>query len=111
MSTTQSHLDKNEVSRVFIKQAQDLLLHDYLPKIESCLRLLTDEQTWWRPNAESNSIGNLLLHLAGNVRQWIVSGLGGQPDERVRQTEFDEQGTIPKDDLLSRLRAAIVDAD
>ena len=56
---------------------------------------------------ESNSIGNLLLHLSGNARQWIVCGLGGEADARVRQAEFDERTTIPRDELLSRLRTTV----
>ena len=67
----------NEVGQAFISEARSLLLADYLPKIEQCAALLSDEQIWWRANPESNSIGNLLLHLSGNVRQWIVVGLGG----------------------------------
>src|SRR5688572_32918446 len=65
----------NEVGPAFISEARSLLLTDYLPKIEQCAALLSDEQIWWRANPESNSIGNLLLHLSGNVRQWIVVGL------------------------------------
>jgi uncharacterized damage-inducible protein DinB len=60
------------------------LLEQYLPKIERCLERLTDEQIWWRANDESNSIGNLVLHLCGNARQWIVSGVGGEADARER---------------------------
>lgn len=84
---------------------------DYLPKIERCLEELSDEDVWWRANPESNSIGNLLLHLAGNVRQWIVSGVGGAPDERVRQQEFDARSGITRAELLARLRQVLRDAD
>ena len=49
----------------------------YLPRIVDCLQLLSEEEIWWRPNEASNSAGNLVLHLCGNVRQWIISGLGG----------------------------------
>jgi uncharacterized damage-inducible protein DinB len=66
---------------------------------------------WWRANPESNSIGNLLLHLAGNVRQWIISGVGGATDERRRQQEFDEQGPMPSVEVLSRLRMTVEEAD
>ena len=84
---------------------------DYLPKIERCLEELSDEDVWWRANPESNSIGNLLLHLAGNVRQWIVSGVGGAPDERVRQQEFDERSGITRAELLTRLKQTLGEAD
>src|SRR6266704_2438355 len=65
------------VSAALIEQARELLSSEYLPKIERCLEGLSDNDVWWRANDESNSIGNLLLHLSGNARQWIASGLGG----------------------------------
>ena len=101
MTRPDSHA--SEVSQAFIEEARRLLTGEYLPKIERCLEKLGDEQIWWRPNAESNSIGNLLLHLAGNARQWIVSGLGGESDNRVRQSEFDERSLIPRAELLLRV--------
>jgi uncharacterized damage-inducible protein DinB len=93
-----------EVSSTFIQLAREFLREEYLPKIERCLEKLTDEQIWWRSNSQSNSIGNLLLHLSGNARQWIVCGLGGEADARLRQAEFDERRSIPRDELLERLR-------
>jgi uncharacterized damage-inducible protein DinB len=99
------------VARAFIQKARELLREEYLPKLERCVERLTDEEVWWRPNPESNSIGNLLLHLSGNARQWIVSGLGGATDGRQRQTEFDEREIIPRDELLRVLRATITDVD
>ena len=96
-----------ETSRAFIQQAREFLRDEYLPKIERCLEKLTDEQVWWRSGSESNSIGNLLLHLSGNARQWIVCGLGGEADARARQAEFDERRTIPREELLSRLRTTV----
>lgn len=99
------------VSAAFIAQAREFLAHDYLPKIERCLAGLSDTDLWWRANEESNSIGNLFLHLCGNARQWIVCGLGGAPDRRVRQTEFDERSSIPKGELLSQLRDTLGQVD
>ena len=60
-----------DVAHAFIQESRKLLLTDYLPKIERCLEHLSDEDVWARPNEASNSIGNLLLHLCGNVTQWI----------------------------------------
>src|SRR5437867_7915143 len=68
----------------------------YLPRIVDCLELLSEEEIWWRPNEASNSAGNLVLHLCGNVRQWIISGLGGEPDTRERDKEFAERGPISR---------------
>lgn len=108
---SQNTVRENEVALAFIQHARHLLKNDYLPKLENCLKILTDEQVWWRPNSESNSIGNLCLHLSGNVRQWIVSGLGGEVDVRTRQTEFDQRGMISREELLSTLRQTLEDVD
>jgi len=101
----------NETGREFIARSRYHLVEDFLPKVERCLTLLSDEQIWWRPNAESNSIGNLLLHLSGNARQWIVCGLGGAIDARDRDSEFAQRETIPRADLLGRLRQTIREVD
>jgi hypothetical protein len=81
-----------------------------LARITHCLDQLTDDQIWWRPGPDLNSIGNLVLHLCGNVRQWIVAGVGGDPDVRDRPAEFAERGPISKADLLRRLQAVVVEA-
>ncbi|HEY8204039.1 MAG TPA: DinB family protein [Pyrinomonadaceae bacterium] len=99
------------VSDTFIEEARSLLTKDYLPKIERCVALLNDEQIWWRANPASNSIGNLLLHLSGNVRQWIVVGLGGAVDTRNRDAEFAQRDVIPRDEILRRLRETLREAD
>ena len=99
------------IGPTFLKESRTLLAGDYLPKIEHCVTLLTDDQIWWRANPSSNSIGNLLLHLSGNVRQWIVVGLGGAVDERDRDAEFAQRDVIPRDALLTRLRETLSEAD
>jgi hypothetical protein len=68
--------------------------------IKHCLDQLSDDQAWQRSQPSLNSIGNLILHLCGNVRQWIVAGLGGAADKRNRPAEFAERGPIPKDRVL-----------
>ena len=100
-----------DVSRRFLDCAADFLVSDYLPKIERCLEKLSDEQIWWRPNKESNSIGNLILHLCGNARQWIVSGIGVGPDNRNRDAEFEHRELIPRSELLSLLRSTLTDVE
>ena len=99
------------VSTAFINQAIDFLTDDYLPKIERCLERLTDEQIWWRSNEQSNSIGNLVLHLCGNARQWIVCGLGSEPDTRLRDAEFAQRDAVPRADLLQLLRTTLADVE
>jgi uncharacterized damage-inducible protein DinB len=99
------------VGRAFVERARDFLSHDYLPKIERCLDQLTDEQIWWRPNPTSNSIGNLILHLCGNARQWIVAGLGLERDERKRDLEFSQREIIERVKLSKHLKSTIDDVD
>src|SRR2546422_8834285 len=101
----------DEVGQAFIAGARAYFAEDYLPKIERCLELLNDEQIWWRANPQSNSIGNLLLHLSGNVRQWIVSGLGDATDARDRDSEFAQHDVISRDELLGRLKRTLQEAD
>lgn len=100
-----------KTSTAFISQARSFLKDDYLPKIERCLAQLSDEQIWWRPNEQSNSIGNLLLHLCGNARQWILSGLGGEEDFRQRQSEFDERRVISRVELRTRIKSVLTKVD
>ncbi|HEX8198452.1 MAG TPA: DinB family protein [Pyrinomonadaceae bacterium] len=97
----------NGFEQEFVAQSKSFLLDDFLVKIERAVNKMTDEQIWWRANEESNSVGNLLLHLAGNVRQWIVSGIGGAPDNRFRQIEFDERNQISGEELLAILRNVV----
>jgi hypothetical protein len=81
-----------------------------LDRIKHCLGQLTDEQVWRRESEAMNSIGNLILHLCGNVHQWIVSGIGGEKDVRQRPKEFSERGQIPKAELLHRLESVVAQA-
>jgi uncharacterized damage-inducible protein DinB len=86
-------------------------LREYLTKIRLAVSVLDDEILWARPNEASNSIGNLMLHLSGNARQWIVSGVGGAADVRDRQSEFDQRAPLPATSLIDRLEQTISDVD
>jgi uncharacterized damage-inducible protein DinB len=110
-SKTVQTFGEREVASTFIDCAAVFLRDDYLPKIERCLEKLTDEQIWWRANEESNSIGNLILHLCGNARQWIIAGVGSQPDSRVRDAEFAQRETISRDELLNLLQSTLAEID
>jgi uncharacterized damage-inducible protein DinB len=101
----------SEIGRAFLDKSRKLVLSDFVPKIERCLERLGDDDIWWRPNEASNSIGNLVLHLCGNVTMWLIGGVGGRPFERNRQQEFDERRRIPAAELLGRLRTVIEQAD
>jgi hypothetical protein len=77
-----------------------------LVMIRHCLGQLDDAQVWWRPREDMNSVGNLLLHLAGNLRQRLGAIVDGQPDVRDRLLEFTERGPIPKGELVRRFEEA-----
>ncbi len=85
----------------------DDLFAEYLDKIERTAGRLSPEQMWWRPNAACNSVGNLVLHLCGNLSQWVLAGLGGRAFERHRDEEFAATGGADADALLTRLRAVV----
>lgn len=108
---TRTETDDHAISRAFLACASEFLLGDYLPKIERCLEKLTDEQIWWRANEDSNSIGNLILHLCGNARQWIICGVGGQPDQRNRDAEFAQRDLIPRNELSTLLRSTLTEIE
>jgi hypothetical protein len=75
--------------------------------IEACLLKLDSDQVWNRGNDVQNSIGNLVLHLSGNVRQWIGSSIGGQPDIRQRDREFAHSSMVDASELLSVLNMTV----
>ena len=79
-------------------------------RIETCLSGLTEEQIWARSSENENAIGNLVLHLSGNVRQWIVSGVGGRPDTRQRDGEFAARTGCRGAELVGRLKEAVEEA-
>ena len=99
------------IALAFLDKSRALITSDYVPKIERCLDRLSAADIWWRANETSNSIGNLILHLCGNVTMWIVGGVGSLPFERHRQREFDERRRIPAEELRSRLRVVVQQAD
>ena len=100
-----------DVGRAFLDESRRYVSQEYAVKIRLSLHDLSDEDLWWRPHEQANSIGNLLLHLAGNIRQWIMSGVGGVPDTRQRQAEFDQRGPLARAELLRRFDTAVGDAD
>ncbi|GAB4262612.1 MAG: hypothetical protein Kow0027_30100 [Saprospiraceae bacterium] len=101
----------SEFHQLFIKEVKRRLIDEGKSRLVTCLGILSQEEIWHRPNANSNSIGNLVLHLCGNVRQWLISGLGGAPDTRQRQLEFDEKGPIPTETLLHLLDNTLSEAE
>ena len=100
----------NQLARQFLESSRTRLLGVYLPRLRECVAPLTTEQVWWRPNDASNSIGNLLLHLDGNVRQWLVASFNKDEDQRNRPAEFAAQSGLSAADLLARLGATLDEA-
>jgi len=85
-------------------------LRQHAGRIETCLGKLTAEQIWARGSENENAIGNLVLHLCGNVRQWIIAGVGGAPDVRQRDQEFAARGGLAVPELAGRLRTTVDEA-
>ena len=102
-------MTSDDLAREFTAAAA-LELDSALERIKHCLDQLTDEQVWLRPGPGQNSIANLLLHLAGNLRQWIIVGLGGGEDRRDRPREFTADSGIPKQQLIAALEATVREA-
>src|SRR5437773_5438823 len=86
-----------------LKEAHEKIIH--------CIDQLTDDQLNWRPFEQQNSIANVVLHLCGNVRQWIIAGVEQLPDRRHRPSEFSDRARYAKPDLLARLKKVVDEAD
>src|SRR5499433_3076210 len=100
----------NNIHTAFLQFSRRKLLDQYWPRLRSCVESLTDNQVWWRPNEASNSIGNLLLHLNGNVYQWLVASFNRLEDTRNRPAEFAERQRLSTSDLLEKLAATLQEA-
>lgn len=95
---------------LFLEFSRRKLMDQYWPRLRSCVESLTDDQVWWRPNEASNSVGNLVLHLNGNVQQWLVASFNRWEDTRNRPAEFAERQVIQPAELLQRLGATMQEA-
>ncbi len=100
-----------ELFPLLIAEARKRLLDESIPRLRKCLAQLGEQAVWYRPNEHSNAVGNLVLHLAGNTRQWLGAGLMQMEDVRQRAAEFDERGPLPKEKLSVVLddTAALID--
>jgi hypothetical protein len=99
-----------ETATLFLDFSRQKLLEQYWPRLRGCVESLSGEQLWWRPNAASNSIGNLVLHLNGNVRQWLVASFNRGEDARNRPAEFSARDGISAAALLETLGATMSEA-
>lgn len=98
-------------AEIFVERSRYYLSNEYLPKLRQCVAPLSDEDIWRRANDSSNSIGNLLLHLTGNIRQWIVEGIGNRPVKRDRPAEFSARSGGGSAELMKNLEAAVAECD
>ena len=78
--------------------------------LEACVKKLTNEQIWQRQGAHENAVGNLILHLCGNARQWIMHGVGGAADVRVRDKEFSADGGMTGAELVALFGQTMTEA-
>jgi hypothetical protein len=101
----------SELTAIFLEFSRNKLLKQYWPRLKTCVESMTVEQIWWRPNQASNSIGNLILHLNGNMTQWLVASFNKGEDLRNRPEEFSTQDGLTAAELLSRLGATIAEAE
>lgn len=106
MTTTDSQL-----AAAFLACSRNELFNLHWPRLKACVEPLTVQQIWWRPNRASNSVGNLVLHLSGNVNQWIVNSFTRGDDRRDRPAEFSADGGLTAAELLTRLGATMTEAE
>lgn len=99
------------IKELLTREVRRRLMEEGVTRIKRCLSELSEEEIWMRPNENSNSVGNLIIHLCGNVRQWIVSGLGGLPDTRERNQEFAEIEPVSAAELLRQLDEVMQEVD
>src|SRR5438876_7341361 len=107
--TDQAMTDHAMTERLFLDYSSRKL-RQLAGRIEVCLGKLRDEQIWARGSQNENAIGNLALHLCGNVRQWICAGVGGLSFVRERDAEFAARGGVSAAELSGRLRQTIEEA-
>jgi uncharacterized damage-inducible protein DinB len=98
-----------EVGVSFIKEARRRLVHHFPDQVRACLEVLSDEDLWWRPNAEANSIGNLVLHVCGSSRHFVGRGVGGGDYRRDRAAEFSERGPVHRAELIAVFEATVAE--
>ncbi len=103
--------DEHALSWAFLEFSRRKLMEQYWPRVRGCVASLSEEQVWWRPNPASNSVGNLILHLNGNVRQWLVASFSREQDTRDRPAEFAARGAVSRQRLMDTLAETMQQAE
>jgi uncharacterized damage-inducible protein DinB len=101
----------DDPSRAVIDEVRDRLARGFPEQVRACLDALSDEQVWWRPNAQSNSVGNLVLHLCGSTRHFLGRAVGGTDYRRDRPAEFAEKGPIARERLRAVFDETVAETD
>lgn len=107
MATNETQIS---VAALFLEFSRKKLFEQHWPWVRTCVESLTDEQIWWRPNEACNSIGNLLLHLNGNITQWLVASFNRLEDSRDRPAEFNQREGATRAALLEQLASTMEQA-
>ncbi len=100
-----------EFGTSYIAWCRFRLLNHYWPRVQRCVEELSHDDIWWREHETNNSVANLVLHLTGNLNQFVLSGIGGAPDTRDKPGEFAERNRSSKEELLLRLHQALLETD
>lgn len=101
----------DKILNLLITDVRRRLIIESTPRIIQCIEALSDEEIWYKHNDNTNAVGNLVLHLCGNVRQYLLSGIGRQKDVRERSKEFSEEGPIEKKYLIQWLQSLMEEVD
>ncbi len=99
-----------ETAELFIEFSRHKLLEQYWPRLRACVESLSDDQVWWRPNDSSNSVGNLMLHLNGNLTQWLIAPFQNLEDTRDRPAEFNRRDGIAAEALVAMMEETMAKA-
>ncbi|OLD52247.1 MAG: hypothetical protein AUI63_00210, partial [Gemmatimonadetes bacterium 13_1_40CM_2_60_3] len=99
------------IAEIFVARSRYWLTKEYPIKLRHCLNALPRGAVWARPNQDSNSVGNLLIHLTGNVTEWILGGVGGRSYKRYRAGEFAQRDGADASKLMDDLEGVLREAD
>jgi len=103
--------DAAALGAAVIDEARRRLVQGFPGQVRECLVRLDDRQLWWRPHADSNAVGNLVLHVCGSSRHFLGRVVGGTGYERDRKAEFAQRGPRPRADLLRVLEETVAETD
>ena len=94
-------MKKDEIIESAIASLRTRITRVLPQEVRDCLDLLTEEQVWWRPNEQSNSVGNIVLHITGSLNHYLNFLVGKIEYQRDRDSEFAERRSIPRAELLA----------